>query len=297
MKDDYKLKTILQDKEAHFHGKAKVSLNHLNSDTTQNLFDQSNVSRLVGIFELGDCIRLDPEYYISAVIDSNQLENALRRSQLSQADLLRSLQTEPPKLVFPDGYTLTCLDGQHRIAAAREFLPPGEYYQWWIIKIYDTDISEDTREYIRSEYSNSRKPPDGDIYRHVHDHQLRNNISGELKWLARLSPNKRKAMKQLRKNIWLTKALDKLLPYHGLWPALQLGSIPTILSWKCPEEICNYLIRVYEVWNFITCNDDSLDPFVDEITVKLLQSLAPSSCSGDGGGGPRPALPNVLAMK
>ncbi|KAI9768256.1 MAG: hypothetical protein M1840_005086 [Geoglossum simile] len=281
MNDDYKHRAILQDKQAYFCGNAKVGLNHLNFDTTQSLFNQSNVSRLVKIFKDEDCLRLEPDHYIPAVIDMSQLENALRQSQVSQADLLRSFQTEPPKLLFPNGFTLTCLRGQHRIAAAREFLPPGEYHQWWTVEIYKKGISEDTIAYIRDEYSNSRKPPDGDIYRQVRAYQSRSDKSGELKFLARLSPNKRKAMKQLQKRDWLANALDKLLPYHGLWPALQLGSIPTILSWKCPEEICSYLERVRTIWCFITCDDDSLNPFVDETTVELLQSLAPSSCSGD----------------
>ena len=127
-------KLIVQDKQAHFRGTAKVKLKHLKFEEHLTLFDPSNVSRLVNIFKLEGCARLDPDHHVPVVIHESQLKSALGQSHASEADLLKPLQTEPPELFFPSGFTLTCLHGQHRIAAAREFLLPGD--QWWIVDLY-----------------------------------------------------------------------------------------------------------------------------------------------------------------
>lgn len=56
--------------------------------------------------------------------------------------------------------------------------------------------------------------------------------------MARLSESGRKDIKQLqtRHDLQpLTYALDELLPYIGLWPALQIGTFHRIINLKCPE--------------------------------------------------------------
>ena len=60
----------------------------------------------------------------------------------------------------------------------------------------------------------------------------------EKRWLARLTECKRKDLKQLQKRVELKSfntSLDKLLPFVGFWPALQIGTFHRILNLKCPE--------------------------------------------------------------
>ena len=67
---------------------------------------------------------------------------------------------------------------------------------------------------------------------------MRNDLTGEGRWLARLSDCKRKYLKQFqqRKEMrGLAHAFDRLLPFTGMWPALQIGSFHRILNLKCPE--------------------------------------------------------------
>lgn len=99
-------------------------------------------------------------------------------------------------------------------------------------------LSEETKLDLKEDYTNARNFCDGDIFRQLRFSQLRNDEAEEGRWLARLSECKRKDVKQLlrRKELRvIATALDDLLPYVGLWPALQIGTFHRILNLKCPE--------------------------------------------------------------
>lgn len=92
------------------------------------------------------------------------------------------------------------------------------------------------------EYSNSRNFSDGDIFRNLRYHQMNNNKQEAGKWMARLSESKRRDVIQLQKMALqstamsaLSDAFDRLLPYIGLWSALQLGTFHRLLTLRCPE--------------------------------------------------------------
>lgn len=60
--------------------------------------------------------------------------------------------------------------------------------------------------------------------------------------MARLSESKRRDVIQLQKMALqsiemssLCEAFDRLLPYIGLWSALQLGTFHRLLTLRCPE--------------------------------------------------------------
>ena len=68
--------------------------------------------------------------------------------------------------------------------------------------------------------------------------QRQNDKKEENRWLSRLSECKRKDLKQLQSRQELkrlTTALNQLLPYVRLWPALQIGTFHRLLNLKCPE--------------------------------------------------------------
>ncbi|KAK3061215.1 hypothetical protein LTS18_006765, partial [Coniosporium uncinatum] len=136
---------------------------------------------------------------------------------------------------------------------------------------------------LREQYLNCRNYSDGEIYRYIRLYQKSGDKQGERRWWNRLSPSKTKALKQLQNQCHgsIVGCLDELVQFPGLWNSFQLGSSPTILSLRCPEEVCNYLRTVNEVWHTITIGSASLAASLDYTTVERLQSLCPGLGSQD----------------
>lgn len=95
---------------------------------------------------------------------------------------------------------------------------------------------------LTEQYSNSRNFCDGDIYRSLRYCQLNGDKIGEGKWTARLWDTKLRDVIQLqnmaKKDPEMAKfqeSLDALLPFAGLWPALQIGTFHRLLTLRCPE--------------------------------------------------------------
>lgn len=87
-----------------------------------------------------DCRRLDVRNHIQALVEQQYLDVALRLSGHERGDLLSH---PPPELVFPPGYQLECLHGQHRIQAGKEVLYPGD--RWWTVELYTPGKVRETR--------------------------------------------------------------------------------------------------------------------------------------------------------
>ncbi len=244
-----------------YRGRAKVPIHILLSESDSQLgsrpLDPKNVARLLRIFQLEGCCRLEPEHHVPALINGQVLAAVLNDARLQPGNLMTC--DDPPKLNI--NVPLICLHGKHRLKAANEFLDPHD--KWWIVDLYldglspiyqalairglttFVDIEANSKAAIREEYfeySNSRNFCDGDIFRNLRFHQQRNNANGSGKWLARLSESKRRDVTQLQKMAnkfpemtQLSVAFDQLLPDVGLWSALQLGTFHRLLTLKCPE--------------------------------------------------------------
>ena len=83
------------------------------------------------------------------------------------------------------------------------------------------DLGELGRRVIREEYLNALNFSDGDIFRHLRYCSLRNERSGRVKWLSRLSESKRRDLRQLERFAdppagWAWKIVLKLFRYDGL---------------------------------------------------------------------------------
>ncbi|KAI9676517.1 MAG: hypothetical protein M1817_000675 [Caeruleum heppii] len=268
--------SLLKQKKAHFRGSARVQIKHLRFEThkssgTRSL-DPANVRRLERIFEIQGCARLDPEHYVPALISKADLDRTLARSAITPAILHRF--DEPPTLDLDPTTRLTCLHGKHRLQAAEHFLLPGD--KWWVVDLYAADLPADAKSEIREEYSNALNFSDGDIYRNVRRHQRRSERAEEGKWLARLTESKRKDLRQLQTLSGLSSAFDRLLPFVGLWSAMQLGKFHRILTLKCLEELEHYLAHVHDVWTTLTLGREELRRYVDADTVELLQLRFPT---------------------
>ena len=125
-------------KAAAQYGTARVALDRLLFDEMADdarTLDPDNVARLLDLFQRGQCDRLDPDHYLSAVISDRLLHRALDRARLP-VESLRA--TEPPWLPLHGDERLVGIDGQHRYRAAREYFSdrPGQD-RWWVVRLYD----------------------------------------------------------------------------------------------------------------------------------------------------------------
>ena len=114
------------EKQSKFFGSTKIHLKHLyfhffgTQISTELTLIPKNLERLTQIFKLEGCLRLDLEYYIPAIISNEMLANSFRQSHVHPKDLRR--RGSPPSLEFPDGTTILCLHGKHRIYTAKNIL-------------------------------------------------------------------------------------------------------------------------------------------------------------------------------
>ena len=129
------------EKRSKFRGSAKVQLKHLYFESDKesdsaSFLDHKNVARLVQIFKLEGCNRLDLEHRVPVIIDEELLQRSLHQTGVASGDLLK--RHIPPDLTFPASTSLRCLHGRHRIAAARDFLELG--HKWWTVDFYSDGL-------------------------------------------------------------------------------------------------------------------------------------------------------------
>lgn len=129
MNDEEELRYFI-DKQAHYRGSAKVSLNSLRFDDVTRTLDTKNVARLLRIYQFEGCLRLEKEHYIPVIIDEAQLSRICQQSNVEAKSLLSGTLVA----LNCGDIRLSCLYGQHRLAAAKEFLEPGD--KWWSVDIY-----------------------------------------------------------------------------------------------------------------------------------------------------------------
>ena len=120
-------------KNQAFRGAVKLWIRQFASEdplTNSRQFDFRNLSRLIQIFKLEDCLRLLSEHYVPVVMHRTDLDNTLYTDQTS-LDALRSAQ-EPQFLSLRT--CATYLQGAHRLEAGQQFLHPDD--RWWVADLY-----------------------------------------------------------------------------------------------------------------------------------------------------------------
>ncbi|GBF63945.1 hypothetical protein TMEN_6613 [Trichophyton mentagrophytes] len=264
-------------KATFYRGTVKVDLRHLKFEDPKRdgvrTISQKNVERLIEVFRLEGCMRLEPEHHVPALIPQEILEDSLRNSGLEQEEIME--YAIPKHLHLAESVRLTVLHGQHRLLAAKQFL----WDKWWVVDLYSDNIPSLAVSRMREDQANSQPFADGDIYRNIRQHLRYNRDEEAAKWLARLSPGKRKRVEQLRKNTLLKNAFDRLLPFRGLWPAMQLGCLNRLLPLKCQEEFVHYLDRISNQLLYIFNGENS--KFLNHDTIERLQTLTPNYSTHD----------------
>lgn len=228
-----------EEKYKAFRGSIKYPLHRLDheqaSEKSRQL-NRKNVERLIKVFQLEGCRRLDAENHVPGLIPNRAL-SILLESVTEGEVRLKASDKEPVWSDTPD--RLTYLHGRHRLEAAKRFLPANE--KWWVVDLYTDDaLSENGVQAIRDEYLNARNFYDGEIFRRLRQCHCTGNQAEKNMWLSRLSEAKQRDVATMEKrqdseSRAFADSLDGLIPFIGLWPALKLGTFHRLLSIRCLE--------------------------------------------------------------
>ena len=104
-----------------------------------------------------------------------------------------------------------------------------------------TETTTDLKTYLREEYSNEKRPCDGEIYRKVRYYHSQGNFNLEWRWLSRFLTTGQRNYKQLLKHDQLLAALDKLMDIKGLWLDFKITTMHTIVAMKCEKVLKHQL--------------------------------------------------------
>lgn len=125
---------VFDERRRAYLGKARIGIYQLtfalDGIYEARPLDTKNVARLVKTFEMEGCSRLDPDHHVPALISRIALSNAFPRVNSSGA--CKENFDDIPNIVVDE--PLVCLHGQHRLAAAAQFLEPED--KWWIVDLY-----------------------------------------------------------------------------------------------------------------------------------------------------------------
>jgi hypothetical protein len=129
---------LLDDRRTQFRGTARVRFENL-AFGPRDLSEKA-VNYLEDKFKKQGILRLEPRHRIPAIVDAKVLEEAIEASpNTSSESLLDNCEEDPPDLQLPSGSLLDCLQGLHRVEAAKKILPPGGW--WWSIDLYINGIT------------------------------------------------------------------------------------------------------------------------------------------------------------
>jgi hypothetical protein len=124
-------------KAQHFKGVAKIDLKALDftHPLVQDRYSESpemqaqDILRLKTIFDTEKCKRSDEGNFIDAIVDGEQLAEALHSARLTETSFRQALSVPQLKLS-----RVKCLNGLHRTRAAEQHLD--QIDRWWTVRLY-----------------------------------------------------------------------------------------------------------------------------------------------------------------
>ena len=120
----------------NYKGTARVQLASLAFRDRVSQIDSKNVDRLKRAFSLEGCLRLEPEHHIPAVVNDDTFQAVIDNAKVNPEQLKGAWATRLVELSFPDSSPLECLHGQHRVAAAEQYLCASD--RWWVVDFFGT---------------------------------------------------------------------------------------------------------------------------------------------------------------
>ncbi|QVM10723.1 hypothetical protein D8B26_005376 [Coccidioides posadasii str. Silveira] len=145
-------------------------------------------------------------------------------------------------------------------------------------------LPSSTKAAICEAYSHELRFCHGDIYRQLRYHEMNGEIEEAARWKCRFSKSIRDDIDNFqRKHGRMAREFDRLLPFVGLWPGIELGAFHRWLHSKCDEAYVHYLQRMFDSWSSIFGDQEELFPLLDHNTVFHLETLAPRHATRDAG--------------
>jgi hypothetical protein len=129
---------ISSDKLTKYKGTALVLIAHLHFPFPCRQVDKKVVDQLKRDFEGEGGIKDLPINRVPAIIDQSILQAGLNKLATSPEAFRATSRDNPPRLHLARDVKLECLHGQHRILAAKEYLPPSK--RWWAVDLYSTGL-------------------------------------------------------------------------------------------------------------------------------------------------------------
>ncbi|OAA65117.1 hypothetical protein LEL_10564 [Akanthomyces lecanii RCEF 1005] len=234
--------------------------------------DADNVNRLKRVFDAGFYPER-AEHRIPALV--------------TKTDLLQEPWFSPGEEKYqpPNGYTINCLHGLHRVKAAEELYGPNST---WVVDLYDTeltgkaDLDPNTERSFIERYENEKPPDGGELFYNIRKYRGQSNgyqvnRASRKWWQAQCSKTQLQAISRLKRHDDLMLQLDRLSPLKALHPAVKLGSIGRLIALSCEEWIYNLLEQLGVFWWDVFDKDEqAMNKFSAESLVQLV-GLAPGA--------------------
>jgi hypothetical protein len=134
--------SIDSQKAKSFAGIARIHLEQLSFDTAlrreHRTLSEKAVTRLQSVFDLEGCRRLEEDNYVEGLISRECLESAITQAGTNLESFKKSSNRPPHDvddvLCLEINRSIQCLNGMHRIFAARRHLDNND--RWWVVKLY-----------------------------------------------------------------------------------------------------------------------------------------------------------------
>ncbi|KAE8396862.1 hypothetical protein BDV37DRAFT_289914 [Aspergillus pseudonomiae] len=271
--DNFYLDEGVAELSTFFLGSAKIYFKNLSFPFPlfgAKVFNIDNVAKLKEKLQVNQLARMEPRYYISATISEDLLRQTIIQSDISEENLKST--TDPPFLSLPDGYKILCLYGKHRVEVAKELLYSGDH--WWAVNLFRDDLPENLVRHLRA--LNDDHMDAGDALRNLRHSKLSNYSGDEIEyWESKISRRGREDLKRLEDRYpRISRALDQLIVFPGLWPDISITFIRRLVECSCPSEISNYLNLIYNIWSTLFSWNST---HVDVNSVRLVENLMPES--------------------
>ncbi|KAI5455651.1 hypothetical protein BGZ63DRAFT_497158 [Mariannaea sp. PMI_226] len=290
---------IALDKVAHFLGTASIDFKNLSLNSSK--LNRGNIQRIKALMQDGlACLPEKSNHQISAIIDKGHLEGALLAAQLSPEALLKHT-SEYAELEFPDGYQLQCLQGHHRVLAASELEKVKK--KRWVVKLFSSEIADETRRDLQDERSNEKDIEDGEFYYNIrlfegHFHSGRKkDLRNARKWWALLAATKAARtgnarcgdesesyrsskcdrLRQLFGNAVFTAAFDSFQHLPALYSGLRLSVVNKMLSMSCMDELLAMLNDTKRFWYYVFEDNEEAMEMLDVHSLSILDCSAPGA--------------------
>lgn len=252
----------------HYLGSAKASVWNVDfeeqgSPEVRTITNRS-IEELHRVFMSEGCHREDYRNWASATISVVEWREILADAGIA-ARTTRDPCQDLPYLNFRPTQRFLCIQGRVRVCAARLFRSENE--QWWPFDYYSNgelqlqpgqrrllmemiDVDQDELQILRAEAGKGRPFSDGDVYRNLRFCQLHASHRAVF-WLNQLSDAKRHDLAQLaRRNKPLQTALDRLIPFVGVWQDFSLGVLHRLLTLKANKVFSHITLRLKANVNF-----------------------------------------------